>query len=302
LPEEAIQEKDDMWHPHLKKKWLNEENYEIVDSRKESFPSFIQVMPEATKGFLKTSGNGKKMECRCKFMPDNEIKRMGDMLLNEANGNRKKIIVSQKEITQPIEGLKREIVQEKNEFPRLKEVEPDFLKKSSDEKSTSQFEGNADNFKINLTPNNLERKLNNFPNYLKKTTNPTYINTMNSNNLIKPLPDATLPPFNYQNVLNYLYLNNLMMKNIQNMLLSNMRYQNMGTNNPTTPLQKINYPNITPQLFSPAQANGISNQNNFPTFPTQFNGFNPNQDNNILNVINNNQDPAFSLNNFLPQL
>ena len=46
-----------MWHPHLKKKFKNLNEFDIVDSRKQ-FPAFLQV--EDQMMFLKNENDNKK--------------------------------------------------------------------------------------------------------------------------------------------------------------------------------------------------------------------------------------------------
>jgi hypothetical protein len=77
-------ESGSLWHPHLKRNWLNENMFEIVDSRSKVFStSFIQL----SSSFLQQEQDN-KMHCGCKFIkhenavPDLALVEMGSKNIN----------------------------------------------------------------------------------------------------------------------------------------------------------------------------------------------------------------------------
>jgi hypothetical protein len=57
-----------MWHPHLKRRWLDERNYVIYDNRRKAFPTSL-VQLSTTGGFLSDEKkNNPKMQCGCRFL------------------------------------------------------------------------------------------------------------------------------------------------------------------------------------------------------------------------------------------
>ena len=57
-----------MWHPHLKRKWLDDRNYVIYDNRSKVYStSLIQL--KTGSGFLSDSKtDSAKMQCGCRFL------------------------------------------------------------------------------------------------------------------------------------------------------------------------------------------------------------------------------------------
>ena len=60
-----------MWHPHLKRKWLDDKNYVIYDNRSKVYPtSLIQLKTgsEFLSNNKEGSNNSAKMQCGCRFL------------------------------------------------------------------------------------------------------------------------------------------------------------------------------------------------------------------------------------------
>jgi hypothetical protein len=57
-----------MWHPHLKRRWLDDKNYVIYDNRRKAFPTSL-VQLSTAGGFLsEDKKNHAKMNCGCRFL------------------------------------------------------------------------------------------------------------------------------------------------------------------------------------------------------------------------------------------
>lgn len=61
-----------MWHPHLKRKWIDDNNYMIIDNRKKVYQtSLLQIQ---SSNFLDvTSQRAPKMSCGCRFIKQVDI-------------------------------------------------------------------------------------------------------------------------------------------------------------------------------------------------------------------------------------
>ena len=66
-----------MWHPHLKRDWIDNKNFKIINSRKiidPKFQIFLQIESETKeKNFLSNQvikPLDKKMKCNCKFIKE----------------------------------------------------------------------------------------------------------------------------------------------------------------------------------------------------------------------------------------
>lgn len=63
----------DLWHPNLKRKWLDDRNYVIVDNRRKIYKtSLIQLANDS--GFLANQDNHPKMQCGCRFIKQDIVK------------------------------------------------------------------------------------------------------------------------------------------------------------------------------------------------------------------------------------
>lgn len=76
-----------MWHPHLKRDWIDENTYNIIDTKRnsqENFPIFLEIRNNIREkkedSFLSTNtflpqiinNNNNKMKCVCKFIKENK--------------------------------------------------------------------------------------------------------------------------------------------------------------------------------------------------------------------------------------
>jgi hypothetical protein len=67
-----INNHQDLWHPHLKRKWLDDKNYVIYDNQKKIYAtSLIQL--KADSAFLENNTKP-KLQCGCRFIKQDIMK------------------------------------------------------------------------------------------------------------------------------------------------------------------------------------------------------------------------------------
>ncbi len=84
-----------MWHPHLKRNWIDEHNFEIIDNRKTIYPTSISLLQlRQSDNFLnENEGNPHKMQCGCRFLKQDVLQNSSkspSLLELQSNVNLKK--------------------------------------------------------------------------------------------------------------------------------------------------------------------------------------------------------------------
>lgn len=92
LPNEILNSKD-MWHPHLRRKLLDENSFEIIDSRRKIYPTSLSLVQLKQSSNFLTEENkiidSSKMKCGCRFVKQDivqntEIKQHTSLLEMES--------------------------------------------------------------------------------------------------------------------------------------------------------------------------------------------------------------------------
>ena len=187
-----------MWHPHLKRYWIDETSFNIIDTKKyskENFPIFLEVKNAiqekkeenflGSKTFLPQFISNNRMNCFCKFIK--EIKYY-DHWENGGSGN-KSIQMKSKKLTN---------IKEKNEFIQEKKI----LRESNNNNSINGFNNESielDNLINEKTDDkrNLNRKIfyseNNINNEERRNFNYRNLNIDQLNNkMFQPIKNFPL--------------------------------------------------------------------------------------------------------------
>jgi len=231
-----------MWHPHLKRNWINEKEFEIVDVDKNKYPAFLQITKNQNT-FL--SENKKKLQCSCKFVKEEEAPSKG-----VTGPNKRSDIISL---------IKRNMeennpdgpVKDKDEMNNiattdlLKNAEGLRLKeknkieiKTPIEHSSNPFTKKMKKIVKNKEPfDNLTSASDGFglpldiKDNFNKQPNPENADYMNLN-----IPDIN-------GIMNYMQMNSAIMNNIQNLLLNYQRNSNTQPQTMNNNFYRPNYPN-----------------------------------------------------------
>lgn len=307
LPNDGNKEKD-TWHPHLKRNWLNEKEYEMIDHRAKTYPAFLQM---ASNNFLADDYNGKKMSCGCRFIKLDNHRLYED---NELEVNKKEDEINKierkfqrkSEEENPMISL---LMKNAKEF-RLKEKDnnDDIQINNENDRSSlnsyseseqllsknQNYKINANNYQesndINANNNRNRYNQNELPYSYNQPIYPNINNPFASNNIPnlnqniptqydKRLPQPNLNNNNLinQNLMNYLHYNSMLMKNIENILASSTPYANNTNDNKPNNLnisnRLLDNPNLNRNIY-PNMLLPQMNLNTNPYIPPQINNLN----------------------------
>lgn len=90
-----------MWHPHLKRNWINDKEFVMEDRHWKEYPLSLSLLQVDQSEFLKEPNNP-KLQCQCRFIKDIAAKP-------EKKEDTSFMQVSEKEASKPIDGEKREL-------------------------------------------------------------------------------------------------------------------------------------------------------------------------------------------------
>ena len=268
---------EEMWHPHLKRNWLNEKDYEIIDKRKATYPAFLQIGSTENNFLSQQDYNGKKMQCGCKFIKINTLNNSSNKNFRADNSNNnnsefKKIVNNYVKAENENESKLRNN-NTKNSFNnnnyRSKEqvrvsdkVDPvlSFIMKSANEFRLKEKENDKVDFKNeDITK---ERSIVNRDNYLNKSFSQINNSNKGFNNEKKlKLPQHMIKPnFNSFNNNSEKDPNSLVEPRID--LLNNIKNDNnsLNINNINTPFYNNNR-NDNFNLFDNNNNDNINNKN-----------------------------------------
>lgn len=298
-----------MWHPHLKKNWLSENNFEIADHRRINYPAFLQLK-EKDVGFLSPVEN-KKMQCNCRFLKEvNEIEQEQNKHLSllkkpktEKQELEKHLTPNQTKMIPKFnlmdnfnnfrliqkEGNDSEAQESKNISLMQTSLKNNKLLKNKNEANSEDLVKNItklknmffkektqqnDNNYIDINPinNNLLEEMNTYSNINPSTS----IKENSITNAISP---------DYSTILNYLQQNFQVMQSIQNLLINQIQIPKFmkNTQNNTFNKNLKRDQTLNPNFLNSFMSNNMNNnfsQNNL------LNKFQHNQIQNINNPFN----------------
>jgi hypothetical protein len=282
-----------MWHPHLKRNWINEKDFHIVPTKSGGFPVFLQVNKE--NSFLTNDSNAKqKMQCSCKFVklddpisePKTGIGKYKKRLkVNEIDQNSK--------LSLPNEFNNRKLEKDKLErrikFPSIRNSDNEnfdkLRMKQTEDNNSSNERTNIDDItnepyrkKWPFTDSNFSNlsSTSEFSNNGNKLSNseypsgPEYENSFKKFESYENLSENINNNQDVKSLLNYLRMNSLILKNIENMLLNSRSKQIHNDYYTNFPISENSFPNSYLPTMTPENNN--RGQNNFIS-PQLFNGF-----------------------------